>query len=347
MIDVQHLDVARSAAYEAFVRAHPAGLLYYSLAYRRLLEAVVPGRARYYLALRGGQVCGVLPLFVVDGPMGTVVNSLPYYGSHGGPLAADAEAAAALAAAYTREVDAAGVAAATLVENPLAAIPVPVPHDVVDERTGQFTPLPAGEADPAEALMASFHYKTRNMIRKAEKLGVRVRRDDTAFGYLQAVHEANMQALGGRAKRAAFFEAVPACFEAGVDYRIFVAERDGVPAAALLLFYFNDIVEYFTPAVDVAHRSAQPLSLLIHHAMADAATRGYRRWNWGGTWPSQDSLYRFKKRWGTSDLPYRYRVTIRNPALRHAAPADLLAAYPDYFVLPFHLLESSTTPSPS
>ena len=31
--------------------------------------------------------------------------------------------------------------------------------------------------------------------------------------------------------------------------------------------------------------------------MASAAKRGMTRWNWGGTWLSQDGVYRFKKGW--------------------------------------------------
>ena len=43
----------------------------------------------------------------------------------------------------------------------------------MDERIGQLTPPPAA-GDVKASLMQSLHHKTRNMIRKAEKLGVEV-----------------------------------------------------------------------------------------------------------------------------------------------------------------------------
>ena len=34
--------------------------------------------------------------------------------------------------------------------------------------------------------------------------------------------------------------------------------------------------------------------------------QGFKLWNWGGTWRSQEGVYRFKNRWGAEDMVYRY-----------------------------------------
>jgi lipid II:glycine glycyltransferase (peptidoglycan interpeptide bridge formation enzyme) len=105
--------------------------------------------------------------------------------------------------------------------------------------------------------------------------------------------------------------------------------------AALLLFYLNKVVEYFTPVVDVQYRTLQPLSLLIHHAMLDAISRGCRWWNWGGTWAEQEGVYRFKKRWGTNDYPYKYFTSVYDPTVLSLPPRQLLHEYPYFYVFPF------------
>jgi len=72
--------------------------------------------------------------------------------------------------------------------------------------------------------------------------------------------------------------------------------------------------------------------------MCDAASEGYVWWNWGGTWLSQDGVYRFKSRWGTQDLPYRYFTIVRNSEILKASREELLTAYPGFFTVPFSAL---------
>lgn len=325
--------------YEAFLLARPETLLYQSWRYQRLLLDLLGCRQQGLLALdEHGNVLAALPLMAMDGPLGTVLNSLPFYGSNGALIGENSAARAELVAVYRRLVQAPGMAASTLIENPL----VPggadgLLYDLTDERIGQLTPLPpAGDEDAA--LMQSFHYKTRNMVRKAEKLGIEVVVDNGAMSFLVAVHEENMREIGGLAKPRRFFDALPQYFRPGQDYRLYVASLEGEPVAAVLVFFYNRTAEYYTPVVRKEHRDSQALSAAIFRAMCDAAAQAYAWWNWGGTWPSQDGVYRFKSRWGTRDLPYRYFISVHNPALLKASRAELLAAYPSFFTVPFSAL---------
>jgi hypothetical protein len=88
-----------------------------------------------------GNINGVLPVLSKDGPLGRVVNSLPYYGSHGGPLASTPAVESVLVEAYNELARSDAVAAATMVGNPLAASPPcrDVVHTLTDHRIGQFT----------------------------------------------------------------------------------------------------------------------------------------------------------------------------------------------------------------
>lgn len=334
------LEPGLEPAWEAFVGSHRQGLLYQTLRYRDFLVAITGATPLYRVAVRQGAIVGVLPVMSASGPHGEVLNALPFFGSYGAPLAVDDEVGAALWAEWSRMVEAPGVAAATVVMNPLAPDETPpIVIDVEDHRLGQFTALPEG-GDPAGTILAGIDSSARRNIRKAESFGLEIVDDPDALSFLESAHCANMTEIGGTPKPASYFAETPRCFRHGIDWRLYVARKDGVPVAAVLLFYANGTVEYFTPGITPQGRDCQATALLLHRAMVEAASRGYRSWNWGGTWHDQDGVFRFKKKWGASARPYRYFVRLRDQALLRLSRADLLAAYPHFYVLPFRLLSS-------
>ncbi len=333
------LDEAARADYEAFVRRQPSALLYYSLAFQDLLCASTGARVHTALALDRGAVRGVLPLLYLDGLWGRVYNSLPFFGSHGGILAESELARLALVEWYNALALAPETASATLIANPFDEGSLrDTVHTHTDYRVGQFTPLGGGSLR-GEELFARFHHKTRNMIRKAEKCGVTVAVENDALDFLREVHEENLAALGGLAKPRAFFDAIPRCFAMERDYRVYVARHNGVSVAALLVFQYGSTVEYYAPVIREPYRVLQPMSLLVFTAMTEAARAGLIWWNWGGTWPSQSGVYRFKKRWATEDRRYVYHVQLNRPEILREQPDTVSAAYPFFYVLPFSLLQ--------
>jgi hypothetical protein len=336
---VETLTAQHADSYEAFLLARPETLLYQSWRYQSLLIDLLGCRQQGLLALDAdGHVQAALPLMAMDGPFGTVLNSLPFYGSNGALIGENQAARVELVAAYRRMLQVPGIAASTLIENPLApGGAYGLVYDLTDERIGQVTPLPSF-GDEEAALMLSFHHKTRNMVRKAEKLGVEVNVENDAMFFLVSVHEENMREIRGLAKSRRFFDALPRFFRLGQDYCLYVARLRGEMVAAVLVCFYNRTAEYYTPVVRKEHRDSQALSAAIFRAMCDASAKGYAWWNWGGTWLTQDGVYRFKRRWGTHDLPYTYFTSVHNPAVLKASRAELLAAYPSFFTVPFSAL---------
>lgn len=347
-IEVRSLDGATEAAYAAFLETMPDQLLYYSLPYRGFLEDILGCRSDYQLAIEDGRITGVLPLMVLDGPWGKVVNSLPFYGSHGGALAATHGARDALHARFDAVSAARDVAAAVLITHPLRqpSLP-PVAHDFTDERIGQWTQLPADGPQAEEHLLDMFDGSARRNVRKARHAGVTVRVDCAAWDFLERIHRENMARIGGHAKAHVFFDGVDRHFRADDQYRIYVAEREGRMLAALLLFYCGQTVEYFTPVVVEDERSHQPMAPIIVEAMMDALRMGFRWWNWGGTWKTQDGVHRFKSKWGARDFTYRYFIKLNRRDILRATPQDLVQAYPDFYVVPYSELESESCWDPS
>jgi len=328
-------------AYQNFLLGHETSLIYHSPAYRDFLGDVAGGEPKYLLALdQQGEIRGALPLFFKKGPHGTVCNSLPFFGSIGGVVGACPQARSALLAQYNRLITGPNMATATIVENPLDRYDNDdIKRDMTDYRIGQITPLPAS-GDFEALLMSMYHQKTRNMVRKAEKSDFVIEADETAYDFLESVHRETLSALGGIAKSSSFFKFVQEHFAPGRMRRLYVARHQGELVAALLMLYFNKTAEYFVPVTRSDFRHLQPLSLIIYRAMIDAARDGFRIWNWGGTWQSQEGVYHFKKRWGTQDRRYTYYTRIRNRKLLKLTREEILRDYPWYFVLPFASLHS-------
>src|SRR5579871_3162753 len=156
-------------AVDEFVSGHPAGLVYYLSAYRRFLMRMQNCRCETMIAWHGRRVVGVLPAMSMDGPYGTVLNSLPFFGSNGGVLAADADVAATLRKSFDER--ASSCAAATWISNPFVES-LPPAHDFTDERISQWTDLTAWDA--GLGLPRGIESSARRNLSKAVSEGITV-----------------------------------------------------------------------------------------------------------------------------------------------------------------------------
>jgi hypothetical protein len=355
-LELTVLNAQHEKAYSELIMSCPSAMLYHSLDYRRFLIDFLPSNAEdlYLLAFENGQLAGALPTFLIDGPLGVALNSLPFFGSHGSLLLsqnANPETASFLVNSLNDLCISRSIAFATVIDTPLVAneehFHRALGFQYHDQRIGQITTLPQEKEVERinESLLGLYHQKTRNIVRKALRSGLVFGYDQSphALDVLHNLHEINIKGIGGIAKPKKFFETIARQFQADQDYRIYIARtEDGEVVCALLLLYFKDTVEYFVPATAEAWRSAQPLSALIHIAMRDAVLeRSAKTWNWGGTWLTQNGVYHFKSRWGATDHPYRYytRVSPDERRLHGVSRYSMLQGYPWFYTVPFAALE--------
>jgi FemAB-related protein (PEP-CTERM system-associated) len=95
-VAVRSLDDVGAAAWDAFVTAHPDGTFFHRAAWAEIIAKAFGHRAFYVCAERDGAITGVLPLARVKTLLfGDTLISVPFC-VYGGPLAVDAETAAAL-----------------------------------------------------------------------------------------------------------------------------------------------------------------------------------------------------------------------------------------------------------
>lgn len=352
------MESRQEAAYHSMINSWKALPVQAGLEHRHFLRAILPHAVdRYLIAVTTrGDVVGALPT-VLARPPGhpAILNALPFFGGHGGPYVANGQSdprrvQTRLLEAFRDLARAENVAAATLVTNPfdtsVAWFSEVLGSTHQEARIGQISELPQCDGGPEVAgdmLMARFHQKTRNAVRKGLKGGYRLRigGSDADFEALRMLHSANMAAIGAPAKTARIFAELRAAFPVGSGSRLYLAEADSHIVAGLLVLLSNGILEYFTPAVAESHRSGQPLSALIFVAMRDAVQDGCSVWNWGGTHPSLTDLYRFKKRWGAEDRPYYYFTVIRSPDILEMSRERLQQLYPYFYVVPYTMLRDA------
>jgi hypothetical protein len=321
-------------------------MVYSTLEWRNFLSDAAGGEARYLVADDQGRLVGVLPSFHRHASQfGTVVNSLPWFGSHGGCTLAPngPEPRRLLLTEFARTLPADLVSATVVLTPEETADAASSYYGVLgavaeDTRTGQVTELPAGAADPEARLEELILQKTRNLVRKSlrQQFERVCTLDAWAWDFLVDLHTRNISAIGGKAKPASHFGALKRSLPARW-LRLSVALHRGKPVAALLLVRYNRTVEYLIPVVEHEARPQQAMSFLIWHELLDAARDGFRWWNWGGTWASQRSLHHFKRGWGAVDRPYSYVVAVpedRREWLRSNA-SSLADGFPYYYVYPF------------
>lgn len=354
-IDVTELGPSLEADYESFVASVPGSLIYSTLPFRDFLVDAVGGRPRYLVASSGGRLCGVMPTFWLSSAShGTVMNSLPWYGSHGGCVVAPGELGEAARRALLHEAakltSAEGVAFSTIVLTPCEraheeAYRTALRPRTIDRRIGQVTELPHAGGDIEERLAGVLLQKTRNLARKSLKQGFELDESDDggSWDFLHATHVENMRAIGGLPKPSSHFAALRRRIPPSLR-RLLTVRLGGERVAALLLLSFNGTVEYLTPVIKVEHRPRQPLSFAIWHGMTESIRRGEREWNWGGTWESQRTLHHFKSGWGARDRPYPYMINASEVGLAalRADRASVAAAFGFYYLYPFSALEVST-----
>lgn len=339
--------------YEGLLKRCPGNLVYSSLPFLEFLRRVTGSEVDLLLALADGEIVGGLPYATLDVPAaGRVVNSLPWWGSHGSVtlersrLDAD-DIRRVLLEAFVETAEASHALSSTIILLPEEQASTGVYEtilqpDVIDSRIGQITPLPETLAAIPADLESRFTQKTRNLVRKGMKQGfAEIVSDETwAWDFLHRVHDANIAALGGRAKPRHHFEMMRDAIPAHMR-RLSVAMDGDEPVAAMLTLYCNGTVEYITPAVVVTERSRQPLSFLIMHGMIDALHRGATSWNWGGTWVSQSSLHHFKAGFGAVDKSYTYltRSSQAGRAFFNRHKSELGTLFPFFFTYPYRLLD--------
>lgn len=322
----------------------PQALLHSTPEFTQALAYGVEGTPRWILAVEGERAVGVLPFFELASPRwGTVINSYPFFGAHGGCLVhGDAQHVAVRQGllseffqyVHSRErLISASISVSFLEYEYIEIYRDTLRPDAEDARIAQICTLP--NHDICQSVMAQ--HSTPRAIRKSlrQNFSLTIDDSDQAWDFLHTMQEKNMSEKGMRPKTRQQTIAFRTCLRA--DQRVLhVAKLEGNLVAALLVFLHKPWVHYAIPVYEASIASKQPMTALIYTAMCAYAAAGYRFWSFGGTPLGNISLHRFKAHWGAEDKPYCY-VTTASPygkKLFSQYSAELLEDFQNYYVYP-------------
>ena len=323
-----------------YVANHPEGLLYYTLKYRDYLIKITGAKAKYKLCLNKGQVVGVFPIMEIEGKYGKVLNSLPFFGSYGSPLVSSLDVINNFYKEWVRMSSSPNIASSTLIQNPFSNHQDfnNMKHNETDVRHAQITDI--SNINSEDEILDQIESSAKRNIKLAKKNNLKIYEDHNALDFLEITHKENMKAINGIQKPSKYFSSIEGTFEYGKDWKLFVASDEKELLSCILMFYSNSVAEYFTPAVTWKGRNIQASSLILLHAINDARKLGFKMWNWGGTWPNQDGVFRFKKKWGAKSKKYNYIINIKNHDLYNLSFEEISKIYPYFYVIPFSKLKT-------
>jgi len=339
--------------YERFIKfllKNTSTLFYQSPKFHSLLIEHLDAEINYFIWEEEDILLASIPILIKRSQKhGNVANSLPYYGSNGSFVfnsEIEENIQNKIRKQFIDEFDTFcnlnGIVAYTIVTNPFQQSDSEFFNSKLefthkDERIGQVTSIPEFSENIENDLLNVFSDPRPRNIRRARKAGITVEKrwDNDAIKFLFETHKQNIENIGGKAKSENFFKAVPRYFNED-EYCIFIASIDEKPISALLVFYFNETVEYFTPATLHEYRNDQPSALIIFEALINASKLGYKNWNWGGTWHTQKGVYDFKKKWGAIDMRYKYFINVRNKSwMLLDDKKELIEAFPNFYLFPY------------
>jgi predicted N-acyltransferase len=349
-ITVENLKDHNNSEYLNFVLSIPDSMIYFTPFYYNFLHKSISADVEVIIAKEGNKIIGALPYAQNKHPeFGVILNSLPWYGSHGGCLLQPGSTHIArklLLESYCEVFHKKNTLSSTVIlthkENAFAEEYKKIfCSHTFDNRIGQITLLPSYTNNLEEELAKTLKQKTRNQMRKSLKQNFALDSSgtDESWEFLWKTHAENMAVIGGNAKTYGHIFAIRECIPPQ-NIRLVVAKINGESIAALLCLVFNKTVEYFIPVIRQEFRSSQPLSFLIWETMVWAIKHGYEIWNWGGTHKELRTLHHFKAGWGAKDMPYTYITKLNKEGydlLKHFG-SSIGNIFPYWYFFPFHLL---------
>ena len=304
--------------WDAFVRSTPDGSPFHLLAWKRAVESTFGHRAHYLMAVRGGGLEGVLPLFEVRGLLGgRGLVSVPY-GVYGGICTVSPWARSALVEAAQDLARRRGAAYVELrhrvgqqLDLPTKALYVTFSRPISSREEDNLNDIPR---------------KQRRMTRQGLKHGLRSELGLRHLDRFWSIYAHSVHSLGSPVFPRRLFHSIAQEF--GKDCELLTIWRGDTAVAGVLSLFFEDqVLPYYGGAL----RDALPLAVndfMYWELLCHAAKLGYRTFDFGRS-REGTGAYHFKRHWGFEAVPLPYQYILegrgRMPDLNPSNPRMRLA----------------------
>lgn len=285
--------------WDAFVRGVPGGSPFHLVAWKRAVEAAFGHRAHYLMAVRGGGLEGILPLFEVRGLLGgRGLVSVPY-AVYGGICAASDAARLALVEAARGLAKRVGAGYVELRHRAGQEVDLPTKNLYVTFSR----PVSASEEENLNAIPR----KQRRMTRQGLKHGLR---SETGLAHLEqfwGVYAHSVHSLGSPVFPRRLFRAIAQEF--GKECELLTIWKDQQMVSGVLSLYYEDqVLPYYGGALHEALPYAVN-DFMYWELMCHVARAGYRTFDFGRS-REGTGAYHFKRHWGFEPVPLPYQYVL-------------------------------------
>ena len=313
-VNLRSLDEGSAATWDRFVEAMPAGTFFHRAGWARVIEAAFGCSTHYSFTEQDGTITGVLPMARMRSWLfGDSLISSPFC-VYGGPLAAEAESAAALVAHAETLGARIGVSAVEFRHRDAttsvsaggnASVGDAPKSDWIEQPDLYVTFRKAIETDH-EHNMKAIPRKRRAMVRQGIQNGLKTVVGCDTDG-LHKVYAESVRNLGTPVFSRRYFRLLIEMFGDAADVATIL--QDDRPVAAVMNFYFRDEVLPYYGGGTVAARACAGNDFMYWEVMRRAADRGFRVFDFGRS-KIGTGAYAFKHNWGfaPTKLHYCYRL---------------------------------------
>jgi len=283
--------------WDRFVLDQPGGSLFHLTAWKRAIEREFKFESRYLMAEDGGNICGVLPLFLSSNWIqGRTLISTPF-AVYGGVCATDRAVRLALQDAACRMAVTEQVNYLELRE------PEQLAGDGFITKKLYVTFQQQLPSDP-EQLMRGFPKDTRYMIRKGQKAGLRSVNDVSGLDAFYEIYAASVRNLGTPVFAKRLFTIL--IEEFGSAAEILTIWNGAQAIAAVLCFRFRDTILPYYGGSLLEGRQFAANNFMYWEVCRDACQRGLKLFDFGRSKVGTGS-YAFKTQWNMKELPLPYQ----------------------------------------
>jgi serine/alanine adding enzyme len=282
-----------SQRWDEFVASCPAGSNYHRWNWKRVIEESFGWPTFYLLAEEAGAIRGVLPIaWQKSRIFGSFLTSLPFLNG-GGVLAETEPAKEALLSEAT-------ALAKRLRVGHLELRHRFDPHVSLPTKSHKVAMILRVDSD-SEKTWAALSHKVRTDIRKGIKSGL-----TAEFGGSELLNDfyevfaRNMRDLGTPVYGRAFFQTMLDLFPN--DNFICVVRHQEKAVAASFLLGYRQTVEAGWSSSRYDYLAMRPNMFLYWKILCFAGERGYKEFDFGRS-TVDSGTYRFKKQWGSCELP--------------------------------------------
>jgi FemAB-related protein (PEP-CTERM system-associated) len=290
-----------SACWQAYVANAPASTIYHDIAWRDIFGSAL-GYRSYFLVAEAprGRIKGALPLYLVPSLLGRPrLVSVPFR-DRGGPLYDDAATFAALIERAKRLQ--LNLGASHIELKTIAPYQEKLVADAELARADHWVHSLAllTELDEAKLLKA-IGDKTRNMLRQAERAGLRVTATDAgpeAIERWYCLYQSSQRGLGLPPFPRSFFERLLLNLGPRRLARVFeVRDAAGAVIAGCIILMDRKTAIYAYSASIPAGRHVRPNDLMLFRVMCSMIQEGCTHFDFGADSPDQSGLLFFKRKW--------------------------------------------------